>query len=204
MTLGASEATVLPHIRMIKVEAIIRKQTDMSHMAPLLSPRVNFFIRQVYQTNRLERISDGQVKSECLLERNIEISVYAGVIRGMQTISEVTSDHHDTDIDPKADAGSECDILKESRTFEQASRAQGVAFEKPDVAGIKEDSAVQNAYDGEPVFHIHFELERTRLVEIAVALAHGWTVAAGADGAHRERADGVGSSDVELLGVGYF
>ena len=104
-------------------------------------------------------------------------------------------------VDTQSHAGAGGKVAQEPAALKLAARTVRVFFEKPHVARVEEHGAVERPVDGEAVFHVELELEGTGLVEVAVADFLRRTVGTGTEGTDGPGADGVGSSDIELLGV---
>ena len=108
------------------------------------------------------------MEGECLLEGDVEIMVRAVVIRGVETIAEITAKHKHPDVDSQSDSGAEREIPQKSLAAQFASGACRIILEKPDIAGIQEYGTVQDTDYREPVFGVQFQFECSCLVEIPV------------------------------------
>ena len=116
------------------------------------------------------------MEGEGVFEADVEIARGAGVVGGMESVAEITTDHHHADVDTQSDAGAQCEILEEGVPAQLSTGTQRVVLEKPYVSGIEEEGAVEHAHDREAVFGVELKLERTGLVEVAIALRLGHAV----------------------------
>lgn len=145
------------------------------------------------------------MESQPVLETlNVVIAPPVGVRIGrVDADAEVGAQHQVADVVAQAESRAEGDLVPESPPLEFGARPQGVVLQQPDVARIEEQSAVEASHDAEAEFDVGLELEVARLIQVAVAIARGRTVASRADRPHGEGADAVGAADVELLAVGH-
>lgn len=152
-----------------------------------------------------EGIADGQMEGQGVAERrHVVVAFAAGVVRGMDAYAEVGANDEDVDVEPQAGACAEREVAQERRSAQAAARTQFVVLEQPYVACVEEYCTVQGTEDGEAQLGVSLELECARAVEILLGRAFRGAVAAGADAAHRECTDAVGSAYIELLGVRNF
>ena len=136
------------------------------------------------RSGRLERIPDGQVESETVLETgNVVVALLVRVrIGGVQADAEVGADDQVTDVVAQSEACSQRDVVQEAFPFEFGSGTFGVFLQQPDVSGVEEDGSVEPPHDAEAVFDVGFQFEVARLVEVAVAVVRGRAVAGRATG----------------------
>ena len=155
------------------------------------------------RSGRLERIPDGQVESETVLETgNVVVALLVRVrIGGVQADAEVGADDQVADVVAQSEARSQRDVVQEAFPFEFGPGTFGVFLQQPDVSGVEEDGPVEPAHDAEAVFDVGFQFKVARLVEVAVAVVRGRAVAARAERPDGEGADAVGAADVELFAV---
>ena len=144
------------------------------------------------------------MECEGVLEFNVEITSVSSIVGGMNAVAEIATDDDHTNVDTQADACAEGKITQESLSGEQSAGTIWIVFKEPYVTGINKDGTVEHTHDRKAVFGVELELERTGLVEVSVDLFFRRTVTARTKGPDGEGSDGVGSSDIELLGVGYF
>ena len=143
------------------------------------------------------------MESEGLAERgHIEVTPLAGVVRGMEGISEVASDYHHSEVETESYTSTEGYVVEKCRAFQCAAGAVRIVFEQPDVAGIKEQRAVKRADYGEAQLGVEFEFECTCLVEVSVGFCFGRAVAARTEASDGKCSYRVGSAYVKLLAVG--
>lgn len=152
----------------------------------------------------LEGVSDSEVECECVFRLDIEISSAAGIVRRMDSVSEVTADYEHTDVDSKSDTCSESQIFEEVFSGDFPTGAVRVFFEQPYITCVEENGAMEDADDGESIFRIEFNFECTGLVEISINLIFGCAIRSGSDRADGECSNRVGATDIELFRVWYF
>lgn len=148
-----------------------------------------------------ERVSDSEVECEGFLERDIEISVMPGVVRCMQTVPEVASNHHHTEVYAQSHTGAECQVAQECSPLQLTTGAQRVILEQPYITAVYECSSMEYAVNRETILRIYLKFEGTGLVEVAISLRFGGTVTTRTKRTNREGSDRVGTTDIELIGV---
>lgn len=153
----------------------------------------------------LERIADGQMETESVLEAgDVVIARFVRIRVGrVQADSEVGADDQIADVVTQSEARSQSDFVEQPFPFEFGAGTLGVLFQQPDVARVEENSPVQPSHDAEAVFDVGLQLEVAGLVQIAVAVVCRRAVAARTQRPDREGPDAVGSADVELFAVGH-
>ncbi len=131
----------------------------------------------------------------------------AGFVGQVEADAQVGTHHEHVHVEADAQPGAHGQFLEEVFHLEFAVGAERlvvvVDLQQPDVAGIDKHGSLEVSQYGESVFPVGLELERARLVEVAVRVAGLGMETTGADGAHGEGAHRVGAADVELLAVGH-
>ena len=146
-----------------------------------------------------ERIADREMERKGILEGDVEIMGRTVVVGHVEPVAEVSANHHHPYIHAQADARAEGYVLQEGLPLELSSRAQGIVLQKPMLLGVEEDGPMQHADDGEAVFRVELKLKRTacgRSSRCGSPPARGRIPA---DGADREGAYRICSSDIELF-----
>ena len=165
---------------------------------------VPLFVPNRPQSRQSERIADGEVECEAVLERgHVVIAAAAGLVRGMDANAEVGTKHEHVHVETQAETGAERNILKEILCRELRTGTQRVFLQQPHIAHVDKQRAVQETEYGEPIFGIQLDFKRTGLVVVAVGRTVG-VVAAGTYRPHGESAHRVGTAYVKLFGVWHF
>ncbi len=120
--------------------------------------------------------------------------------RGVEADTEVDADDEETEVVAEPHAGADGNAFHVAQG-ESRFIASGIGTKEPHVTGIEEEGTVELSEESGAKFGVGFELEVAGLVDVGVFSARG-VVAAGTDGAYGKTADGVGTTDVELLTVG--
>ena len=150
-----------------------------------------------------ERVSYGEVERERVAERfHVVVSSSSGVVGEVYSYAEVAAHDEHSYVESESGSCAGGEILEECGAAEFSSRTHGIVAEQPDVARVEEYCSVERSVDGEAVFDVELEFECSGLVKISVDEIFGHLIAARADASDGECADGVGSSDIELFGVG--
>ena len=122
----------------------------------------------------------------------------------MEADAAVEAEDEEVQVVTQAEAGAQGDLFGKFLQREGSVGASCIGAEQPDVARIEEDGAVEVGDEVEAVFYIGFQADVAHVVDkaVLVSLSVGRGITTGADTAGGEGTDAVGTTDVELLGVG--
>ena len=132
---------------------------------------------------------------------HIEIAALASIVGGMDTNTQVGTHHEHGHIKAQAQARSQRQFVKEILHLQLTTGTAFIILQQPDVAGIKEDSAVEITQDWETVLDIGLKLECTRLVVIAIRHTVRVMETAGTQCAHSKSPHRVGATHIELFPI---
>ena len=153
----------------------------------------------------LERITDGKVKTEGVLEAwNVEVAAFARIVGSVNAYAQVGAQHKHIHIKPDTHACAEGKLVEEVLQRDFATRAVVVFLEQPHITSVEEKCAFKIAKYGETKFAVSLKLESTCLVVISIRLNFAGIVAARTYGAHWKRTHRVGTADIELGAVRHF
>lgn len=155
----------------------------------------------VFCSFSLEGIADGEVVGYSMAE-TLEIveTVALGVVGGMEAHTDIEAEDEETEIIADACSGAESDA-SEVVSGKFGIGTQFVLMEKPHITCVKEDGAMEMAEEACTKLCIGLEFEVARLIYIGI-LRIGGSVASRSCCAYGKGADAVGSTDVELFGIG--
>ncbi len=89
-----------------------RKNSEGDHTETFILRKGSHKSESIHRES--ERISDSEMESEGITaKRNIEVTARSCVVRRMQPISKISTDHHHTDINAQADTCSKSNIPQE-------------------------------------------------------------------------------------------
>ena len=129
-----------------------------------------------------ERIADSQMEAQRFFEAgDVEVTALARVVWGMNGETQVGTHNEHRHVEAQTHTSTQSQLVKEILHLQLPARAILVVLEQPDVAGIKENSAIEVTQNREAELGIGLELEGTCLVIVIVATAVGRMVSARAD-----------------------
>ena len=118
----------------------------------------------------------------------------------MQTYTPIEAKHEEVEVIAYADARADRHLLKHVLRFEHRTRTVAVAAQRPHVACVEEQCAVEVAEHTRTILEVHLQLQVAGLVEIREVRSLGM-IATRTDTAHVERTYAVGAAYIELLAV---
>ena len=78
----------------------------------------------------LERIADGKVEGEAILELGyVVVTPAARLVRCVDADAKIAANHQHTDVHSEANAGACCEVTQEGGTFQQSSRSRRILLE---------------------------------------------------------------------------
>ena len=149
-----------------------------------------------------ERIANGKMKAQTILKfRDIVVSALARFVWNMQGNTQVETNHQEGQIVAYTYPGIQGKALRKVLQGELSTRTIRVFPHQPYIAGIEEGCSIQIAKYRETILHIGFELDVSRLVEIAILGVLSRIIGTRTDGTNGKGTKAIGTSDVELFAI---